>query len=597
MAVSATKESGSVLGASENTQNVLRSAWRRSYPGLAAVGLFSVFINVLRLATAIYVLQLLDRVVASGSYETLVMLTIITLVAVVSGVLLEVVRRRMFMHWGSWIERTFGPQLFTAGLQQDSSQAPASSRMLRDVATVRSFVSGNGLTAWLDIAWAPLFVAVVFLISPTLSYIAIAAALITLVLGTLNELITRESRDATYQARKDDRDWIASAERHQETVGSLNMARNLAERWSRSAFARLDEGMRTRTLNVYFAAAMRIVGRCLRISILGVGLWLVIDQQLTLGAVVAAGVLGRTAYSLVEKAMLRWRDMVTAKRAYKRIKSALAADAKSRVSVPKTNAPVALFIEKVSYRYPNQPFSVFKGIDVTVKPGEVLCLIGQSAAGKTTFTRLVSGLISPRSGKIRLGDVDVSRLQQGDRRRDVGYLPQDVTLFQGTVRQNIARMADGNIRRVIRAAKRAGVHEVILKLPEGYDTEIAENEPLLSAGQRKGIAIARAYYGSPRLIVMDEPTPHLDDSARHALYTAILQWKKKDTIVVLTTQTYALSTIADKVIVFKDNKHFVYRTPAEITALRRGDSSAASRSKNRKSVRTRGASSKDLRSA
>ncbi len=599
--VSTANRSGTSRGApEEGQQDVLRSAWRKSYAGLAAVGVFSVFINILRLATPLYVLQLLDRVVASRSHETLVMLTVITLVAIVTGVLLEVVRRRMFMHWGSWIERSFGPKLFTVGLHKDSGQEQSSSKMLRDVATVRSFVSGYGLIAWLDIVWAPVFIGCVFLISPPLAYIVIIAALITLVLGTANELITRDSRDATYKARKDDREWISSAERHRETVGSLNMAANLAERWSRSAFARLDEGMRTRTLNIYFEAAMRFVGRCLRISVLGVGLWLAIDQDLTLGAVVAANVLGRTAYSLVEKAMLKWREMMTTKKAYGRIKNLLDTDARRQVSVPKTDAPVPLFIEKVSYRYPNQASSVFRGIDVTVKPGEVLCLIGQSAVGKTTFSRLVSGLLSPRSGKIRLGDVDVSRLQQRSARRDIGHLPQDVTLFQGTVRENIARMAEGNIRRVIRAAKRAGVHETILKLPEGYDTEISENEPLLSAGQRKGIAIARAYYGSPPLIVLDEPTPHLDEAARLALYTAILRWKRKRSIVVLTTQSLALSRIADKVIVFKGSKFDVLRTREEINTLRRGSGTAGHverRTSASNSRRSRNMNSKDRRLA
>ncbi len=584
--MSAIEESQWVEAVSANKQNLLTSAWRKSYAGLAAVGIFSVFINILKLATPIYVLQLLDRLVASRSLETLVMLTLIVLVAIITGISLEVIRRRMFMHWGNWIERSFGPQLFTVGLQKDLGQTSSSANLLRDISTIRSFVSGTGLIAWMDIIWAPLFAGCVFLISPPLAYIVIIAVLVTLVLGTLNEFMTRDSRDITYKARKDDREWVASAERNRETVGSLNMAANLAKRWSRSAFARLDEGMRSQTLNLYFAAAMRFVRRCLRIFMLGVGLWLVIEQRLTLGAVIAASVLGRMAYSLVENAMLKWRDMLTAKRAYERIKTFLNKDTSRQVSLVKTNTAAPLFIEQVSYRYPNQAMSVFRSIDLRVDPGEVLCVIGQSAMGKTTFSRLVSGLMSPRSGKIRLGDVDVSRLQQHSTRRDIGYLPQDTTLFRGTVRENIARMAEGNIRQVIRAAKRAGIHETILKLPEAYDTEIVENEPLLSAGQKKGIAIARAYYGSPALIVMDEPTPHLDESACSALFVAISRWKRKGAIVVLTTQSNTFNKIADKVIWFKGNKVDILKTSEEVAALGRtgGISSIdSSRNKNSKS--------------
>ena len=595
VAVSARNTSGSAQADSERPQKLLRSAWRKSYAGLAAIGVFSIFINVLKLAGPLYVLQILDRVISSRSHETLIMLTIVTLLAVVSAVSLEAVRRRMFMQWGTWIERNFGPRLFSRGLKQDSGQEASSSRMLREVATVRSFVSGSGLIAWLDIIWAPVFAGLVFLISPPLAYIVITATLITLILGTLNELITRDSRDAANQARKDDRDWVATAERHRETVGSMNMAANLAERWSRSASTRLDEGMRTQAINVYFAAAMSLVGRCSRIAILCVGLWLVIEQSLTLGTVIAANVLGRTAYSLVERAMLKWREMINAKRSYQRIKTFLAKDITRQVSLPRTKERVPLIIEKVSYRYPNQPSPVFRGIEVTIEPGEVLCVIGQSAIGKTTFSRLVSGLVSPRSGKIRLGDVDVSRLQQHSTRRDIGHLPQDVTLFQGTVRVNIARMGEGNIRRVIRAAKLAGIHDTILKLPQGYDTEIVENEPLLSGGQRKGIALARAFYGAPPLIVMDEPTPHLDEMARSALSSAISRLKRNGTIVVFTTQSSDLIGVADKVILLKGTKVEVLRTREEVAALRRGTGirSVRSNSNRNKSRQSDSASTAD----
>lgn len=565
------------------SQDVVRAAWRKSYAGLAAIGVFSVFINILRLAAPLYVLQILDRVVASRSLETLVMLTVIALVAIIAGALLEVIRRRMLMHWGNWIERSFGPRLFAVGLQNDSDRAPSSSKMLRDVATVRAFVSGTGLVAWVDIFWAPFFLGCVFVISPPLAYIVLTATLLMLVLGTLNELLTRDSRSATYQARKDDREWIASAERNQETVGALNMAANLARRWSRSASTRLDEGMRTRMRHVYFTSAMVFVGRCTRIALFGFGLWLVVDEELTIGALIAVNVLGRIAYSLVQRGMLKWREMVTAKNAYKQIKVSLGKDTRRQISVPKTGAPVPLHIEKVSYRYPNQPSPVFRGIGVTIEPGEALCVIGQSATGKTTFSRLVSGLISPRSGKIRLGDVDVSRLQQHSVRKDIGHLQQDVRLFRGTVRENIARMTRGNIRRVIRAAKLAGVHETILKLPHGYDTEITENESLLSGGQRKGIAIARAYYNAPPLIVMDEPTPHLDASARSALFSAISRLKRKGTIIVLTTQSEELSSIADKVILLQGTKVEILRTREEVAGLRRAHGIRSVRSNNSRS--------------
>lgn len=566
--MSETAASNAAASIPEGRTGLVEHAWRRSYPGLAAILFFSVFINILRLATPIYVLQLLDRVAASGSYETLVMLTIMTLVAVVTGVLLEVVRRRMFMHWGSWIEGVFGPRLFTAGLRSEPGESPLSSRMLRDVATMRSFASGNGIIAWLDVAWAPVFALIVFMISPPLGYVVVVAALLTIAIGTASELMTRDSRNATLKASREDREWVASAERQRDTVGSLNMGANLAERWFQKATDRSREANRTRTLHIYLESVMRIVERCLRIAVLGIGIWLVIGNHLTIGAVIAANLLGRTSYSLVQNAMMRWREMVTARNSYGRLKAFLAKEVDSQVSVPKSKAPKPLVLDSVSYRYPNQPSSVFRDVNVTVQPGEVLCVVGPSASGKTTLMRLVSGLLEPRSGKVQLGDVDVYRLQ-AQNEREIGSLPQEITLFPGTVRENIARMAEGKIERVVRAARRAGIHEIILKLPKGYDTEIADHEPLLSAGQRKAIAIARAYYSSPRLIVMDEPIPHLDEGTRRALYKAVLRWKRRGTIVVMTTQSDELIRFADKVLVFDGRRHELLQGKRRISRLYR----------------------------
>jgi ATP-binding cassette, subfamily C, type I secretion system permease/ATPase len=423
--------------------------------------------------------------------------------------------------------------------------------------------------AWLDLIWAQLFIACVYIMSATLAYIVIVASLITIALGTINERITRDSRDATFQAGKDDREWITATERNKETVVSRGMVSNLANRWSLSAYTRLGEGLRTRSVNLYFAAMMQFIRNCVRIAVIGVGIWLVINDALSLGSVFAAGILARMAYSLIEKAMLKWRDMTAATKAYQRIKSSLEHKTESLVSVPTSSGAEPLFVEALSFRYPNQTSSVFRNINVTVNPGEVLCVIGPSAVGKTTFTRLASGLLVPRSGKIRLGDVDVSRLQEVTDKRYIGHLPQQVSLFQGTVRENIAGMELGDIDQVVSAAKLMGVHQVIMTLPQGYDTRISDCEPLLSGGQRKKIAITRAFYGDPALIILDEPLPHLDKSSRATLRAAISTVKSNGTIVVLTNQSKSLSRIADKVIAFRNNKYKVFETQEEIALFRK----------------------------
>jgi len=545
----------------------INAAWRKSYSGLGAIFVFSIFINVLKLASPMYVLQILDRVMSSRSLETLFMLTIITLIAIMSAIVLEVIRRRMFIHWGHWIERSFGPSLFAAGLKQGGKQSTSSSKILRDLTTIKSFVAGNGLIAWLDIAWAPVFIGIIFLISPPLAYIVLIGSLLALILGTINEWLTRDSRNATYKAGNKDKEWIASAERNTETVASLNIVNSFTALWTRSAHSRLDEAEKTLTTNIYFAAAMRSIGRFVRIGVLGVGIWLVIDEVLTLGAVIAANILGQTAYNLVKNAMFKWREMVRSKRAYGRIKTVVAADRCTQLSQSENASLQPLVMESVSYRYTGHTKSILKNLDLTLKPGELLCVIGSCASGKSTFCRLLSGFIAPRSGKIWLGGVDVYRLQQNSVDRVIGYLPQEVTLFQGTVRENIASMSTGNIDQAMEAAKLAGIHEVILNLPAGYDTEIVEKEPLLSVGQRKSIAIARTLYGSPELIIMDEPMPHLDVSSTKALKISIKTLQSKGCIIIITTQRKALAKISDKVILFGESNPEVLTSANEIKRL------------------------------
>lgn len=567
-------------------QNTVRIAWRKSRFGLVIIGLFTIFINIFRLSVPIYILQILDRVLGSRSVETLVMLASITMIAVVFSILLEVIRRRMLIAWSNWIERFLGPSLFMAGLQKSGKQKTKISEILRDIRLVRSFIASTGFVAWIDVTWAPIFIGIVFLISPPLSYILFGACLIALILGAISERIARSSREASHIARKDDQDWISMAERHYETVSSLNVVRNFIKQWCSNTLTRLDEGMRAQTIHIYFVAAIRLVGRFLRISILGFGVWLVIEQDLTIGALIAASVLSRTAFSMVQGAMVKWRDMFIAKKAYGRMKDSLKDDNSTQVSIPKSKAPAPLIIEKVSYRYPSQANSIFRGIDLSVNPGEVLFVIGHSAVGKTTFARLVSGLFAPRSGSIRLGYVNVFQLQQNSLIHGIGTMPQDTTLFKGSVRENIASMSMGNIDEVIRAAKLAGIHDIILTLPKGYDTIIGEYEPLLSSGQRKAIALARAFYGRPALVVLDEPIPHLDKIARSALFNAIKQLKSEGTIIVLTTQSKVPSKYTDKVVLLNTNqKHQILSTAEEVEALRnssRGQRKYDKKEKNKK---------------
>ena len=426
-----------------------------------------------------------------------------------------------------------------------------------------------------------MFIAWVFVISPAMGVIVLTASAIIVVLGVLNEFATRGSRLGAHLAGSEDSDWASSAERHRETVGSLSMGSSFADLWMRSASERLDESDRVRRINIYFAGAMRLVRRCLRIAILGFGIWLVIGGNLTVGAVIASYYVGRIGFSLIQQAAQKWREMVNARRSYDRIRNTLKSHEAVRVSIGRSQLPVPLVFDRVGFRYPRQFTSTLRNVNLAVSPGEALYVIGPSAVGKSTFARLAAGVMVPKSGQaasgqVRLGDVSVHRLVQGGRGEQVGYLPQHVQLFKGTIRENIARMSSGDMELVVQAANLAGIHDVILELPDGYDTVISEDEPLLSAGRRKCVALARAFYGWPSLVVLDEPEPHLDRQQRLMLNTAVKALKVHGAIVIVTTQMRPPArNMASKVLLLERGKVRLVEDAQEITALRRAQSNTS----------------------
>jgi PrtD family type I secretion system ABC transporter len=516
--------------------------------------MFGAFINVLKFAMPLYTLQILDRIPASRSVETLVMLTLIALLAITAGIALEAVRRRMLAQWGAWIEREFGPRLFLAGISGRDNRRPVSaSDALGDLSTLRSFVARSA-AAWLDVVWAPVFVIAVCLVHPVLGLILVAALALLLVLAIAQERMTRKPRRASGNASSDAKGIVATAERNSETVGALSMAPNLTELWRRSIETRLDESDRSEARIVVFATLVQGLYRCLYIGGLGAGIWLVIEDTLTLGGVIAANIIMRFGFRLVARAARKWRALMNARRAYRRLAAQLSVTAAADSSVAESELNAPLVLENVAFRYPGQSEPVFRRIDVSAAAGEVLCIIGPSASGKSTFSRLLTGILSPRTGQVRLGDIEIGRLPPAMQARVVGYLPQEIRLFRGSVRANIARMGDGEFEDAVAAARLAHIHDTIVRLPQGYDTEIDDETPCLSGGERKRIALARAYYGRPRLIVLDEPEANLDRRSRKALIKAIQTLKAHGSTIVVTTQATRLGKVADTVLILGEGR-------------------------------------------
>ena len=330
------------------------------------------------------------------------------------------------------------------------------------------------------------------------------------------------------------------------------MVENLAQRWRRSAVNRWDERERSESRVASFTALRQGLYHCIRIGVLAVGVWLMLLNLLTLGGVFAARVMAGFAFKTVEQAVRQWRTLKDARGAYRRIKTQLAGKKDARASVPTTQADAVLVIDGLTYRYKSQRDHIIDRLNLVLEPGEVVLIIGPAATGKTTLSRLLGGVLTPRYGQIRLADIEVTRLPPEMRARLIGYLQQDTRLFNGTVRENIARMGEGDFDDVVAAAKLAGIHDTIVRLPDGYDTEITEESLGLSGSERKRIALARAFYGGPRLIILDEPEANLDRNSRRVLAAGIKELKKRGSIVVVTseaTQARGLARLADKVLI------------------------------------------------
>ncbi len=538
----------------------ITSAWRASRLGLACVVIFTAVFNLLKFASPLYLLQVLDRVPASRSIETLVMLTIAVVVAIACGLALEVVRRRMMVRWGIWIERQFGPRMVHRGLADGRApeQATQISRALADVSKLRHFVTGPALS-WLDVMFAPLFFAAIFLVHPLLGVIGLGSVLVLLGLGIINDILTREPRRASSDAYKEANALVLSAEQNRESVGALSMAPILTQRWQRTSTSRLEEHERIAGRQVLLNTMMHGVGRFLRIAMIAVGIWLVVQGSLTLGGIFAARIMSGFGYSLAERAVRNYRNLRETKTAYDAVKERLTDEDIARTSLLPGTIDAPMVLHEVNFRHPGQRTDLYRRLSLSLESGQMLVVNGTAGTGKSTLSRLLVGLLQPRHGQIRLGDVTIARLPDSVRADLIGYMPQHTELFSGTMRENIARMGEGDMEKVVAAAKLVGIHDMIVHLPDGYDTQITGDTFGMSGSERKRISLARTFYGRPRLIVLDEPSANLDAAARRIMEGALKSLKASGSSIVITQSIHStqITRLADCFLILGGKSHEV----------------------------------------
>jgi ATP-binding cassette subfamily C protein RsaD len=521
---------------------------------LVPAGVFSLFINALALVSPIYMLQVYDRVLASRNYSTLLFLTLIAIFLFLVYGALEALRSRVLIRGGARFENVLRAPLFEAAFAATLGRKGGSgeSQPFRDADTVREFLTGSAIFAFFDMPWVPLFIAASFLLHPIFGWLAIGAGVIVFVIAVANEYWTRTSLNRATQASMSAHADVSATLRNAEVMRAMGMAPGLQDRWG----ARRDDQIAWQAVasgrGSSLMAGMRTFRQIVQLFILGLGGYLCIEGELSAGGIVAASIIVGRALAPIEGAVAQWKNFQNSRGAWKRLQELFRSNVQGQQRMPLPPPQGKLKFEQVVAVPPGSRTAVLRGISFDLEKGKTLAIIGPSAAGKSSLIRVLLG-VWPAFDPNNLGPY-------------VGYLPQDVELFAGSVAQNIARFRQADHADVIRAAKLAGVHDMVQQMPDGYDTEIGDGGQSLSGGQRQRIGLARALFGHPTIVVLDEPNANLDSPGEIALIEAIRQLKAAGTTVAFVTHKTSMLTLADKVLVMDQGAIRLYGEREEVMA-------------------------------
>lgn len=530
----------------------------RAYRGVFfGVGLVSVFINLLMLVSPLYMMQIYDRVLASRSQTTLIMITLAAIILYVVYATLETLRSRTMVRVGILLDERMGPRVFDA-IFRASLRMPRgslhsmqlnSAQPLRDLDTVRHFATGTGFLTFCDVPWIPIFLMALFLLHPLYALYSVTAAVVLFGLATLQEYGTRKEIAAATTHSIDALHFVDANLRNNEAVEAMGMRPVMLKRWiEKHSRALVLQAEASDWAGVVLASTKFWQGVA-QLGILALGAHLVIEGQVTGGAIFAANILMGRALAPVAQSVGVWQSFVNTRYAWRRLTDvmALSPEEEQRMALPPPQGNVtasSLFVAP-----PGSQTTVLHGVNLDVTSGEAIGIVGPSASGKSTLVRALVGVWEVQRGAVRLDGADINHYDRTELGKHLGYLPQDVELFDGTVAENIARMGEVDSDSVVEAAKLAGVHELILQFPEGYDTRIGQGGQSLSGGQRQRVGLARALYGSPKLVVLDEPNSNLDHAGEAALAQALAALRNNNTTIIVVTHRPNILTSMDKILV------------------------------------------------
>ncbi|MBU2583586.1 MAG: type I secretion system permease/ATPase [Alphaproteobacteria bacterium] len=557
------------------TSGEIRNAILASRDAFVSLGIFSFVINLLMLAGPLFMLQVYDRVISSGSIPTLVALTVLTVGAYAVIGLLEVVRSRVIVRVGRQIDGRLGNRIFDAAIKVSASGSGKSGDSLRDLDQLRQFVGSPGPLAFFDAPWTPVYILVIFLAHWALGLAATIGAALLFTLAWLSETHARAPLQEAGQTSGRSLDIAVTGQRNAETIKAMGMGPDYRALWAVANREALDWQLvaadRMGTMN----ALSRTLRLLMQSLMLALGAWLAIEGEITAGAIVASTIIFGRALAPVEQAIGQWRPFLKAVESFGRLNALLQATPaeRQRTSLPK---PLGhLQVTGLRVATPETRRLILAGITFRIEPGQMLAVVGPSASGKSTLVRALTGLWPPLSGSITLDGARIDQWDPDDLGLNIGYLPQSVELFSGTVRQNIARFApDAGDDEVISAAKAAHAHDLIVELPKGYDTELGSFGTHLSGGQRQRIALARALFRNPPLVILDEPNANLDRTGDEALSAAIDDMRARRQAVILVSHRVQAIGKADLLLLMDNGQQRAFGPRDAVLQLLRGEAVA-----------------------
>ncbi|MDO9266710.1 MAG: type I secretion system permease/ATPase [Sulfurimonas sp.] len=537
----------------KNKNSELKEAILASKKSFIIVGFFSLFINLLMLVPPLYMLQLYDRVLTSRSEDTLIMLTLIVVVLFITMALLEIVRSKILVRVGNKLDNILSKRVFDSLFDLANKQPGKESSMpLRDLTQIRQFMTGNGLFAFFDAPWMPIYIAVLFMFHPLFGYFAIFAAIVLVILTILNEYDTKEKLQEANIMNQVSTSYVDSNLRNAEVINAMGMKANIQALWREKYYAFLNaqnEASEKAGIWSNIAKSMRMLFQSL---MLGLGGYLAIQAEVSAGMMIAGSIIMGRALAPLDLIIGSWKGFSSARTSYHRLDGLLENFPKDKEYMKLPAPEGEILLEGVVVIPPNAQQPSIRGISMKINKGDVVGIVGPSAAGKSSLARIILGLWPLAAGKARLDKADIYQWDKVDLGQYIGYLPQDIELFEGTISQNISRFSEVDSTKVVEAAQKAGVHEMILRLPEGYDTKIGIGGASLSGGQRQRIGFARAIYNNPVLVVLDEPNSNLDDQGEVALVKAIRILKESNTTVIIITHRPSILQVTNKLAVIRD---------------------------------------------